>query len=105
MHLCTSKCRASNICQTVQKPSPLLLLSAIRRGRCCIACTFRLQHAGKVIHTHSGGNKAKLEHYLREATGDKGDTVYPPYQLTGVRCAAVDNILPLTFFHPYDIEI
>lgn len=44
-------------------------------------------NAGEVTHTHTGGNKAKLEYYLREAVGDEGETVYPPYQLTGASIA------------------
>ena len=38
--------------------------------------------AGKVQHQHTGGNKAKLEYYLREAIGDSGESVYPPHQLS-----------------------
>lgn len=43
-------------------------------------CFFNKQ--GDMVHQHSGGNKQKLEFYLREAVGASGETEYPPYQLT-----------------------
>lgn len=39
---------------------------------------------GKMGHSHTGANKAKLEFYLREYIGETdSETLYPPYQLTG----------------------
>lgn len=43
-------------------------------------CFFNQQ--GEMIHQHSGGNKQKLEFYIREAVNASGETEYPPYQLT-----------------------
>lgn len=43
-------------------------------------CFFNQQ--GEMTHQHSGGNKQKLEFYIREAVDASGSTIYPEYQLT-----------------------
>lgn len=43
-------------------------------------CFFNQQ--GEMTHQHSGGNKQKLEFYIRDAVDASGSTVYPEYQLT-----------------------
>ena len=40
---------------------------------------------GEMRHSHSGANKSRLEFYLREFIGEtSSETIYPPYQLTGM---------------------